>query len=384
MAQEELDFSQIPPWRRWVVQWDISHNAIPLAFFAFTSMWQTASQHFGMFKVPQEIWFTLYFMSCTILAVSIVLFLLRIFIHPAAIAADFHHPRLVNFFFMPVMIGPLCVITTPPFPRSLGMFVAGFYILSAYQLGLALYLYGEWLFGSQPTGFIHPLVFMQTIGFFLCANIGATAHLLDQAYFMFSVGALFWLLVFFTNFQHVSLALDKKCERPQPTMFLFIAPPAQAALSVVVLELAEKAKEAGLTDGLLSIPKEMEWPRLAQGFMAVDLFLYLLMFRLFPTFWTTKFAISWWAYIFPLSAAAGMTIWRYKSEDKIFWGVLAALLVIIACTAMLVVLCFTIFAVFAKRVPHNPAALNAYHQYYVGSNSAATDDDIEAGMSGTS
>lgn len=376
-SPEEL--RRIPAWRRWVVQWDISHNAVALAFFAFTGMWQTAAQHLGMVHLPPAIWYVMYFVSCLILTASALIYVTRAIIYPRSIVEDFKHPRLINFFFMPVMIGALCIITTPPFLRSLNQFVVGFYVLSAYQVGLTLYLYGEWLFGSHPTGSIHPLVFMQTIGFFLLANIGASAHLVDQAYAMVSVGSLFWLLVFITNFQHLSPALDKRSERPQPTFFLFIAPPAQAAIAFVMLQKAEMVADVGdpaVTAILLDIREAMPWPRLADAFLYIDLFLYLLMFRLFPTFWTQKFSVSWWAYIFPLSAAASSTIWRYKAQESLVWGVLAALLALVACIAMIVVSCFTVWALGSGRTPNSPTCLVAYYRHYIGS----TTEDLEPGL----
>lgn len=366
----------IPAWKKWIVQWDMSHNAIPLAFFAFTSMWQTASTHFGMVSIPRIIWFILYFTSCFIAFICIIIFLIRCYIFPGAIVSDFHHPRLFNFFFMPVIIGALCILTSPPFLRSVTQFRVAFYVLGVYQVTLALYLFGEWLFGAHPTNFIHPLVFMQTIGFFLLANIAATSHCFQQGLAMFIVGVLFWLLVFFTNFQHVSLALDKRRERPSPTFFLFIAPPAQAALAFVVLEVsrsvlqqqssADPSTVAQLTGALLRVDEPREWPLVAQCFLYVDLFLYLLVFRLVPTFWTSKFSVSWWAYIFPLSAAATATFWRYKSESGTFWGVLACVLALIACIAMIVVLAFTLWSLFSQRTPRNDACLAAYQRYYAG------------------
>lgn len=334
-------------------------------------MWQTASTHLGMIPVPAVIWYVLYFTSCSIALVCLALSLARVCIFPAALASDFHHPRLFNFFYLPVIIGALCVLTTPPFLRSQTQFRVAFYLLGVYQLALALYLFGEWLFGAHPTNFIHPLVFMQTIGFFLLANIAATALLFQQALAMYTVGILFWLLVFFTNFQHVALALDKRRERPTPTFFLFIAPPAQIALSTVVLELARTAADTTLTSpagllkaGLIDVSVKVKWPVLGQAFLYVDLFLYLLIFRLFPTFWTSKFSISSWAYIFPLSAAATATIWRYKSERGMFWGVLGIILALLACIAMLVVLGFTLWSLFSKRTPSNDECRRAYQRYY--------------------
>lgn len=372
-SQEVL--SRIPPWRRWVVQWDISHNAVPLAFFAFTAMWQTASLHFGMTKIPPHIWYVMYYVSCTMLFISALIYITRAIIYPPAISSDFDHPRLLNFFFMPVIIGALCILTTPPALQSLLQFRVGFYVLALYQVSLSLYLFGEWLFGSRPTSFIHPLVFMQTIGFFLCASIAALSHLIEQSYAMLSVGFLFWLLVFITNFQHLSPALHKRAELPQPTFFLFIAPPAQAALAVVLISRAEEPSLD--TNILLNIARPMPWPRLAESFLYIDLFLYLLMFRLFPTFWTQKFSISWWAYIFPLSAAASAAIWRFKDHNTIFWAIIAAALSIVACLAMVTVLCFMIWAIASGRTPNNPSYLRAYYSYCVGDSFSAPDEHGE-------
>lgn len=366
------DLSRIPLWRRWVVQWDISHNAVPLAFFAFTALWQTASLHFGMLAIPRQIWFVLYYFSCLILTISALLYITRAIIYPQAIPSDFSHPRLINFFFMPVMIGALCILTTPPHLSSLLQFRVGFYTLGLYQISLALYLYGEWLWGSHPTTLIHPLVFMQTIGYFLCANIAAMSGLVDQGYAMLSVGCIFWLLVFITNFQHLSPALDKRMEKPQPTFFLFIAPPAQAALSFFFLDQAENSSASGL----LAITDAI-WPRAAEAFLYIDLFLYMLMFRLFPTFWTQNFSVSWWAYIFPLSAAASTSIWRYKAEGTTFWAVISAILAIVATIAMVTVSSFMVWAVASGRTPNNPSSLNGYRSYYMATQQQRVEPQLE-------
>ncbi|PXF41297.1 S-type anion channel SLAH2 [Gracilariopsis chorda] len=367
--RDSAEYLAIPAWRRWIVQFDISHNSICLAFFAFTSMWQTACTHFNMVALPATIWFILYIISCVLLCVALIIFAIRAVLYPSAYVEDFRHPRLVNFFYMPVMIGALLMLTTPPWVRTVAQFKVSFYVLSCYQLALTLYLYGEWLFSAHPPSFIHPLVFMQTIGFFLVANIGASAHLNEEAFAMFSVGCVFWLLVFMTNFQHITPALDKTRERPQPTFFLFIAPPAQAALSAVLLTLGEGANGDG--SELVGFPSQWRWPPLARAFSYLDLFLYLLMVRLLPTFWRNKFAISWWAYIFPLSAAAGMVICRYSGEGGLFWGVLSAVLGVIASAAMVVVFCCTVWALVSGRVPRNAAALDGYYKRYYGQRGGA-------------
>lgn len=369
------DLEKIPRWQRFVVQWDISHMAASLAFFAFTAVVQTASSNIDRIVIPMSLWYTLYFVSCTILFISALIYFIRAVIYPAAVASDFHHPRFMNFFFLPVMIGALCILTTPPALRSLLQFRIGFYVLAAYQIILALYFNGDWLFGAHPTGFIHPLVFMQTIGYFLTANIAAFAHLVDQGYAMLSVGLLFWLLVFITNFQHLSPALQKRSERPQPTFFLFVAPPAQAALSLVLLSIAESQENK--TTLLQINPSTLSFPRLAQSMLYIDLFLYMLVLRLFPTFWTGKFAVTWWAYIFPLSAAATATMWNYKAERSTFWAIIAWGCTIIACFAMLVVSIFMGGSLLRGQTPNNPNSLKDYYRYWSRRNLPPSDEYTE-------
>lgn len=376
----------IPSWRRWIVQWDVSHNAIPLAFFAFTAMWQTASANLGTVGAfAKTIYLILFYTSCIIFTITFSIFIARIIIYPASLASDFHHPRLMNFFFMPVIIGCLFVLTLPVCAaRSVTGYEISFYILAAYQLTLALYMYGEWLFGAHPTNFIHPLVFMQTIGYFLTANIGARAHLVEQATAMLYIGVLFWLLVFITNFQHVALALDKQREKPAPTFFLFIAPPAQAALSFVVLETANVAAQGTLdTSQLLPVTSIDKFPQFGQAFLYIDLFLYCLMFRLFPTFWTSKFNVSCWAYIFPLSAASSAIIWKYVSTGDGFWEILAIICGIIACIAMVIVFVFTIRSIAIGKTPSNPSSLHAYTEYYTKAAASRRDERDEDSRNST-
>lgn len=352
----EHEIQRVPAWRRWVVQWDISHNAIPLAFFAFTAMWQAVSNHL-MDNIPNTIYLILFYVSCIILFLTVSLFAMRVILYPTLIVTDFTHPRLMNFFYMPVIIGSLFVLTLPKPGGNADnetLFRVAFFILGSYQVALSLYMFGEWLFGLHPTNFIHPLVFMQTIGFFLTANLAARGALVELSKAMLYVGILFWLLVFITNFQHVSLALDKQRERPSPPFFLFIAPPAQTAIAFVVLEGAMNPGSSG-----------MRWPELGEAFLYIDLFLYVLILRLFPTFWTSKFNVSSWAYIFPLSGASSAIIIKYTSTGLIFWEVLSFLTGVIACIAMIIVLVFTIRSLGSGQTPKNPTSLKAYTRYYL-------------------
>lgn len=357
-----ISVTSLPRWRRWVVQWDISHLAVPLAFIAFTAMWKTASKYLPIESLAHSFYNILFYVSTVVLIVTLIPLLLRLLIFPGSIKHDFHHPRLMNFFFMPVMIGSLFIMSLPVTP-SKGFYIGAFYILGTYQLGLALYMFGEWLFTSKqtlyPVEVIHPLMFMQTIGFFLTANIAVRGHLFEQAKGMLYVGVLFWLLVFISNFQHVSKSTPQQRYSSSPTFFLFLAPPAQAALTFVLLErtmLMVKAAEAGLPPKMEKIP----WPQISQAFLYIDLFLYALVARVFLTLYTVKFSVAFWAYIFPLSAASALVMCKYFDTPTAFWKITAFIAGFVACLAMLVVFVSMTKSLLVGETPSNPAALQQY------------------------
>lgn len=365
--------SSIPAWRRFIVQYDFSHNAIPLAFFAFTLMLQTITTRLDIINLPQVLPTLFFIFSLIILVISSLITLLRIIIFPPAVFADFFHSRLTNFFFLPAIIGPIALLAAPSSIRSFTAYRLGFYVIGTYQVLLSLYHNGEWLFAAAPTRSIYPLVFMQTIGFFLLSILASISHLPDHAFFMLSVGLLFWLLVFFTNFQHVSLVLGKQIERPQPAFFLFIAPPAQAAIAFVFLDAAE----ASPATGLLDVSGQLPWSRPAEAMLYIDLFLYLLVFRLIPTWWREDFKVAWWAYVFPLSGAASAAILRYQSEDTLFWAIIAITMSVIAVLAMVGVFGLSVWAFWTGRAPVNNTCLASYVAYYATRYPAQS--DLEAG-----
>lgn len=343
------------------MQWDVSHFAIALAFSAFAAMWKAAGTHFQVVTIPRMFFRVLWGLALLILLIDLVLYIVRAIVFPPSIARDFANPRLVNFFFVPVIIGTLLVISVPNPIRNVPAVHVAYYSLAAYQLALAVYLYGEWLFGKQIIDVIHPVVFMQVIGFFLLSNLAASMRHAEEALALFAVGSLFWILIFVTNFQHTSSTMRRNSERPQPTFFLFIAPPAQAAIAAVLISVALKAPSSA--SGMLKIPNAVEWPLAAHVILYIDLFLYLLILRLFPTFWTNEFAVTWWAYIFPLSAAASATLVRYSSGRSTFWAVVSGLLSLIASIAMIVVSVATLWGLCTGRIPKNDAAVAAYREY---------------------
>lgn len=362
-----------------VVQFDVTHFAISIAFAAFAAMWKSVSMNYERLSVPKEAFAILWFIALLALAVTVSIYVARIIMWPGSLRFDFSNPKMVNFFYSPVIIGCLMVIGAPSFVMNTLARTIAFYILLAYQAGLSVYLYGEWLFGSVLIDVMHPVVFMQVIGYFLLANLAASLFLVELALASVSIGALYWILIFVSNFQHTSTALRMQMEKPQPTFFMFIAPPAQAAIALYFIAAARDGG-GGLrsASGLLVVPANVQWPVAALVPLYIDLFIYAIIFRIFPSFWQNRFAIAWWAYIFPLSAAAAATCLRSRGESSpMFWSVLSGILVTIATIAMLVVSCATIWGVQGGQLPKNERALNAYQEQVFRNEVAQTEISVD-------
>jgi len=352
---------QLPHWHSFLIQWDISHFAIPLAFAAFCGMWKSVTLNYPMFKVPDAIFISLWGLALFTLAVVSGIYVCRLTLWPKCIRVDFANPRTVNFFFVPTIIGCLLVLAAPPKVLNTTLLKVVFYMMGTYQTLLSVYLYGEWLFGSSLIDFVHPVIFMQVIGYFMLSNLAAMLIMVELSIGCMAVGLLFWILVFVSNFQHTSSALQRRSEKPQPTFFLFIAPPAQAAIALYLLEAAMDGGGGVDRNGMLYVPSTVKWPAFAQGALYIDLFIYALIFRVFPSFWTNDFAITWWAYIFPLSGAATAATLRSRGQaTSIFWPVLSGVLVAIATVAMVIVSGATLWGIRRRKVPNNKGVLNAY------------------------
>lgn len=286
----------VPRWRLWVVQWDISHTAIALAFAAFALLVMTVHSRFRFSNVdsdggqgvilPKEVWYTAWFIGLTVAALNAVLVVLRVVVDRRSVWQDLANPRLANFFFSPIIVGGVLILSTPPFMYSRTTAEVFFWLFSVAQTSLAAYLLGTWMCNAEKsaTRSIHPLFFMQVIGFFILSSLGSTLRYVSLARFLFSVGALFWVLVFATVFQNMATVMCEKTEQLQPSIVLMIAPPAQAAISCVLLSHVERAAEQDLRSAL-------EFSRLAESVFYVDLFLLLILLRLAPKFARTSFGV---------------------------------------------------------------------------------------------
>lgn len=354
--------------RAFLVQLNITHAGVPLGFAAYTALWRSLQLNSPL-SIPAAIPDVLWVFTAIIAAVLYFLIILRAVKYPHLLKRDFTNNRLTNFFASPAIVTGVLALSVPEFARTdIGLRII-FYTLLLYQTALALYWYGDWLFA---TGYslraVHSTFFMATVEFFVLGALGVDASAPQLARVSFSVGVLFWLLVFIAVFAFLSKTLADAGERPNPTMFLFIAPPAAAAIARIRMVTEMRGDVA--TD-------DITW-----FFTSVTLFLYLLLARLFPQYWARKFSIAWWAYIFPLSTAANLaTVLAGNLDAGIVW-VIAAFATSIATFMIVIATILTVRKVIEGKVPNDEKAIKAHYQALMDKESPRSPTEEAVGEDG--
>ncbi|MFW6102751.1 MAG: SLAC1 anion channel family protein [Chloroflexota bacterium] len=166
---------------------------------------------------------------------------------------------------------------------------------------------------------IEPSWFIPVVGNILVPVAGVDHAPADVSWFFFSVGLIFWIMLF-TVFLYRIIFRNPLARKRLPTFFILIAPPAVAFISYVRL--------TGDVDAFARI------------MYSFALFLFLLLVYQWRMFKGVGFFISWWAYSFPIAALTVASVLMTTYNDaawvgSVAWGFIALLTVVIAVLAVL-------------------------------------------------
>lgn len=207
-------------------------------------------------------------------------YLLKIIKFPTEVIKEIEHPIALNFF--------------PAFSISLlllGLIFKDWAFLPAQiiwsigailHFGFLLYVLNSWLHHEKwQINLMTPAWFIPVVGN-IVVPIGAVHFAnLEIGWFFFSIGLVFWLIlnsiVIYRLFFHPPMV-----KLLEPTLFMLIAPPAVGFISYVSLQ--------GEIDDFARI------------LYYIALFLTMLLLSQTSRFIKVPFALSWWAYTFPLAA----------------------------------------------------------------------------------
>ncbi len=231
---------------------------------------------------------------------------------PAAVRAEFRHPIRVNFF--PAISISILLMAGALLPHAPAVAEALFLVGAAGHLALALVIIKRWITHNIEIQHSNPAWFIPVVGNILVPVFGVRLGWPELSWFFFSVGLVFWLLLF-TIVLYRIIFHDQLPQKFLPTLFILMAPPAIGLAAYLQLN-------GGAFDGF------------ARVLLFSGLFIALLLVTMAPLFMRLSFFVSWWAYTFP-SAALAIACLAYHEHLASAGSQVLAIVVLLAASAII-------------------------------------------------
>jgi tellurite resistance protein len=243
-----------------------------------------------------------------LLALTALLFVLLLALHavkavrhPAAVGQEWRHPVMISFF--PTASISLILLATAVMPFSPRLAEPLWLVGTAAHLVAMLAIVTVWIDQSRfETAHLNPAWFIPAVGNVLVPLAGVPLGYAEPSWFFLAVGLLFWLVLLTIVFNRLVFHHPLP-ERLLPTLCILIAPPAVAFLAWLRL-----TGEVGMMGRVL---------------YDLALFFFLLVLLQLPRLARLPFALSWWAYSFPLAALTVATFAMAAALDSALLRLLA-------------------------------------------------------------
>lgn len=287
--------------------------------------WHMAEQ---VFRLPLRVSDGLLVLAVLAFLVLLLLYLAKAVLYPGAVQAELAHPVQLNFF--PAVSISLILLGVALLDRAPGVAGALWVVGSGLHLLLSLYVMGIWIHHEHfEIHHINPAWFIPIVGNVLVPIAGVPLGFIELSWFFFSIGILFWLLLFAIILYRV-LFHHPLPERLMPTFFILIAPPSVGFVAYLQL--------AGPLDAF------------ARVLYYSGLFLTLLLLTQAGRFMRIGYYLSWWAYSFPLAAVTLATLIMYQKTDIALFAAIGWVLLTLVTLVVLYLLYRTWRAVGEKTI----------------------------------
>jgi tellurite resistance protein len=279
----------------------VSFFAVVMGLAGLAIAWAKTEEIFALTLHPSH--YLLGF-AATVFAVLAVTYAAKIVRHSKAVIKELGHPVKLNFFpTISISLILLAIGTLHDAPSvSQGLWITG----AIAHLGFTFYVMGVWI--NQTTfeiQHLNPAWFIPVVGNILIPIVGVEHASAEISWFFFSIGLVFWILLFTVIFYRV-IFHNPIPERLVPTFVILVAPPAVGFIAYV-----------RLNEGL---------DHFARILFYCALFLTVLLVTQLGKFTRLQFFLSWWAYSFPLAAMTIATWLMYGQTGATEFKFLALLL----------------------------------------------------------
>lgn len=176
---------------------------------------------------------------------------------------------------------------------------------------------------------INPAWFIPVVGNIIVPVAGVVHFDPELSWFFFSVGLIFWLILFTIIFYRI-IFYHPIPQKLLPTLFILIAPPAIGMVAYIRL--------VGELDNL------------AKVLYYFGLFITMLVLLQLKSFLQLKFFMSWWAYSFPLAAITIATEVMFHYTGLEFYRILAYVLLGLLASVIFLLIGRTTLAVKRREI----------------------------------
>ncbi len=251
--------------------------------------------------------------------------------HPAAARAELRHP--VRMTFVPTITIALLVLATAgqdvlPVAARIAWWGGALGHLSLTVVVMS------WWFGRHDIVLDHvtPAWFIPIVGNVITPLAAAAVGSVELAWFSFGVGVVFWVGLLPIILRRVLLHGNALPLRLTPTLAIFIAPPAVIGLSWLAL-----------TDPAPGDP-------VFRILHAATVMFVLMLLAQLPLLLRLRFGLPFWAYTFPLAAAAAIAIAAAGRLPGAAYDVVAVVLLALATLVVTAVSALTVRAAVRREI----------------------------------
>ncbi len=314
----------------------MNHNSrlpyFPISFFAMVMglaglciAWEKAQIGYHL---PFRLDLALIPFTTLVFTLLALIYLMKLLRYPGEVVKELNHPVKLNFF--PAVSISLILLSITMLHTLPGVSHVLWIIGSSLHLGFTLYVMNIWIHHDKfEVHHINPAWFIPVVGNVLVPVAGTAHGYHEISWFFFSVGIIFWL-VLFTIIIYRVLFHNPLPDRLMPTFFILIAPPAVGFISYVKLN-------GGLDN-------------FAHVLYYSGLFLTLLLFTMVFRFSRLQFFLSWWAYSFPLAAITIATLLMFEKTTNPGFAALGWILLTVLTLVVTYLFYRTMRAVGGKKI----------------------------------
>lgn len=294
----------------------VSMFAIVMGLVGLTLVLEQAERAWGL---PAGIALASVVLNIAVFAGLAISYAFKWILYRDQVVAEFNNPIRLSFF--PAISIGLILLATATYPVWPSMALVFWGPGVALHLIFTLTILSRWMHQSHfQIQHSNPAWFIPVIGNILVPLAGMPLGFETLSWFFFSIGLVFWpvllAILMYRYFFHPSMP-----GKLTPTLFILIAPPAVGFMSWQSLHPGQGLDDAG---------------RILFSFA---LFVTLLLVWQFRHFIHLSFALSWWAYSFPVAAMTVATMRMSELAGGVFWQGLAVVLVV----ALLVLIALLLF-----------------------------------------